>query len=75
MDAALIPEVPFQLEGEHGLLAYLDSIMEKKGHCVVCVAEGAGQARSCVLLRVPASLRGRLRRLLHPACLPFWPPV
>lgn len=31
MDAVLIPEVPFTLEGEHGLLAYLQRIMEEKG--------------------------------------------
>ena len=29
----LIPEVPFVLEGEHGLLAYLQRIMEEKGGC------------------------------------------
>ncbi|PRW56044.1 phosphofructokinase family isoform B [Chlorella sorokiniana] len=43
VDAVLIPEVRFTLEGDHGLLAYLQRIMEEKGHCVVCVAEGAGQ--------------------------------
>ena len=106
VDAALIPEVPFTLEGPNGLLAYLEGIMEAKGgwgrggggracvgrpvrgattkyvptifkpgllcldsawtaslavteravpratalcgagHCVVCVAEGAGQVRT-----------------------------
>jgi len=45
VDAVLIPEVRFNLEGESGLLAYLERIMEEKGHCVVCVAEGAGQVR------------------------------
>ncbi len=39
----LIPEVPFQLEGEGGLLAVLRRRLEKKGHAVVVVAEGACQ--------------------------------
>jgi hypothetical protein len=36
---------PPQLEGENGLLAYLGRVIAAKGHCVVCVAEGAGQVR------------------------------
>ncbi len=39
----LIPEVPFRLEGEGGLLAVLRRRLEKKGHAVVVVAEGACQ--------------------------------
>jgi 6-phosphofructokinase 1 len=39
----LIPEVPFQLEGECGLLAVLRRRLEMRGHAVVVVAEGAGQ--------------------------------
>jgi 6-phosphofructokinase 1 len=39
----LIPEVPFQLEGENGLLNRLRDRIEKRGHAVVVVAEGAGQ--------------------------------
>jgi 6-phosphofructokinase 1 len=39
----LIPEVPFQLEGEGGLLAVLRQRLERRGHAVVVVAEGAGQ--------------------------------
>jgi 6-phosphofructokinase 1 len=39
----LIPEVPFQLEGDNGLLAVLRRRLEKRGHAVVVVAEGAGQ--------------------------------
>lgn len=45
VDAVLIPEVPFKLEGPTGLLAYLESVIENKGHAVVCLAEGAGQVR------------------------------
>ena len=39
----LIPEVPFQLEGEAGLLAMLRRRLERRGHAVVAIAEGAGQ--------------------------------
>jgi hypothetical protein len=43
VDACLIPEVPFSLHGEKGLFSYLEKVMRYKGHCVLCVAEGAGQ--------------------------------
>lgn len=39
----LIPEVPFTLEGENGLLAHLKKRLERKSHAVILVAEGAGQ--------------------------------
>ena len=39
----LIPEVPFELQGETGLLAALERRLEKKHHAVIVVAEGAGQ--------------------------------
>jgi len=39
----LIPEVPFSLEGEHGLLASLERRLVEKRHAVIVVAEGAGQ--------------------------------
>jgi 6-phosphofructokinase 1 len=39
----LIPEVPFDLEGEKGLLQALEKRLIDKGHCVILVAEGAGQ--------------------------------
>ncbi len=39
----LIPEVPFELEGEGGLLAAIEERIEERGHAVVVVAEGAGQ--------------------------------
>lgn len=41
---ALIPEVPFDLEGALGLLAALKRRLDARGHAVVVVAEGAGQA-------------------------------
>lgn len=45
MDVCLIPEVPFKLHGDSGLLSYVESVIAHKGHAVVCVAEGAGQVR------------------------------
>ncbi len=39
----LIPEVPFSLEGEHGLLAELETRLARRKHAVIVVAEGAGQ--------------------------------
>jgi 6-phosphofructokinase 1 len=39
-DVVLIPEVPFKIEA---VMSYVESILKKKGHCVICVAEGAGQ--------------------------------
>ncbi len=39
----LIPEVPFQVHGEKGLLACLRRRVRRQGHAVVVVAEGAGQ--------------------------------
>jgi 6-phosphofructokinase 1 len=39
----LIPEVPFRLEGEHGLLAVLKRRLLSRAHAVIAVAEGAGQ--------------------------------
>jgi len=40
VDVCLIPEVPFRLKS---VMAYLDKVLERRGHAVVCVAEGAAQ--------------------------------
>ena len=39
----LVPEVPFALDGDGGLLAALERRLQRKAHAVVVVAEGAGQ--------------------------------
>jgi 6-phosphofructokinase 1 len=39
----LIPEVPFRLEGEKGLLKALEERLDRRNHAVIVVAEGAGQ--------------------------------
>lgn len=43
VNIALIPEVPFRLDGPRGLLAVLEQRLARKGHAVIAVAEGAGQ--------------------------------
>ena len=40
---ALIPEVPFRMDGERGFLAALRERLKRRSHAVVVVAEGAGQ--------------------------------
>ena len=42
-DVVLIPEVPFELDGDRGLLAHLQRRVQDRGHAVVVAAEGAGQ--------------------------------
>lgn len=39
----LVPEVPFSLTGEHGLLHLLEKRLTVAGHAVIAIAEGAGQ--------------------------------
>jgi hypothetical protein len=43
VDICLIPEERFELDGPCGVLAYLKDLLERNGHAVICVAEGAGQ--------------------------------
>lgn len=43
VDFVLIPEVPFQVDGERGLLEALRYRLAKKKSAVIVVAEGAGQ--------------------------------
>jgi len=39
----LIPEIPFDLEGEKGLFKSLEQRLRRRHHAVIIVAEGAGQ--------------------------------
>lgn len=39
----LVPEIPFEFEGEHGLFSVLKKRLEARKHAVIVVAEGAGQ--------------------------------
>jgi 6-phosphofructokinase 1 len=39
----LIPEIDFDLDGPHGLMAFLRERLSRRGHAVILAAEGAGQ--------------------------------
>jgi 6-phosphofructokinase 1 len=43
VDLVLIPEVSMKLEGEHGVLRYVERVLDRQGHAVIVVAEGAAQ--------------------------------
>lgn len=43
VNLTLIPEVPFALEGEKGILEFLRKRLKSRKHALVVVAEGAGQ--------------------------------
>jgi len=43
VNCVLIPEVPFELDGGQGLVPWLRRRLERRGHAVIVVAEGAGQ--------------------------------
>ncbi len=43
VDLVLIPEVPMRLEGDHGVLRYIERVLDRQGHGVIVVAEGAAQ--------------------------------
>jgi 6-phosphofructokinase 1 len=43
VDLVLIPEVPMKLEGEHGVFGYINRVLDRQGHAVIVVAEGAAQ--------------------------------
>ncbi len=63
VDAVLIPEVPIDLEGPHGILPFLHQRILEKNHAVVVVAEGAGQE---LLARVQEKEAGSGNKLLPP---------
>jgi len=42
-DVVLVPESPFTLDGANGLYEVLERRLQKQGHAVIVVAEGAGQ--------------------------------
>ena len=56
-------QVPFQLQGEHGLIAYIKKVLDQRGHAVICLAEGAGQV-------LPSASGGACMRVqvLPPSC-------
>jgi 6-phosphofructokinase 1 len=43
LPACCTSEERFELDGPCGVLTYLKGLLERNGHAVICVAEGAGQ--------------------------------
>ncbi len=43
VNCVLVPEVPFALDRDNGLIAWLVKRLKRRGHAVIVVAEGAGQ--------------------------------
>lgn len=39
----MIPESPFYLEGQGGLVEFIEQRLKENGHMVIVLAEGAGQ--------------------------------
>eukprot|EP00889_Picochlorum_renovo_P005746 jgi/Picre1/32776/NNA_001062.t1 len=57
VDICLIPEVEYRLDS---VLMYLESILERKGHAVICIAEGAGEGLSGADCGMRLQTRGSL---------------
>lgn len=43
VDVCLIPEVDFDVHGENGVIEHVKDLLDEQGHCVLVIAEGAGQ--------------------------------
>ena len=43
VNICLIPEIPFDLQGKHNLFQQIENNFNRIGHCLIVVAEGAGQ--------------------------------
>ncbi len=43
VNVCLVPEVRYELDGEHGLLAWLERRLAARGHAVIVAAEGCGK--------------------------------
>lgn len=57
VNVVLVPEVEFDLEGEKGLFQFIENRLNSKHHCVIVVAEGAGQNlfdKQTVVLKDPS---------------------
>ena len=58
VNACLVPELPFELRGESGLLAWLERRLALRGHAVVVIAEGC--ATKSVSLPLPVDASGNV---------------
>jgi len=66
VDCCLIPEISFNMDkvNEH-----ISNIIERNGHCVICVAEGAGQVRSPLTASKVSDRLLLFRRDLDSCCI------
>jgi 6-phosphofructokinase 1 len=67
----LIPEVPFDLEGEKGLFKAIEKKLKNSAHCVILVAEGAGQ--DIMIAETDGSKSACLDTETHGAACPYPP--
>eukprot|EP00887_Chlorella_sp_A99_P002340 scaffold10.g2340.t1 len=58
VDVVLIPEARFRLDGDTGLLAFMEEKLAARGHIVVCVADGAGKDLLLAEARTARARRG-----------------
>ena len=65
VNAVLIPEVPFALEGDHGFLEVIRQRVVSRGHAVIITAEGAGQEHLGSTAETDASGNVRLGDIGH----------
>ena len=63
-DMVLIPECDFDVDGPHGLLAWLEQRLQRSSHAVIVAAEGAGQ-RYCPVEGTDKSGNPRLGDIGH----------
>lgn len=62
VNVCLVPEVRYDLEGEHGLLAWLEQRLAARGHAVIVAAEGCGKLLvPTETLAAPRDASGNLR--------------
>lgn len=44
VDLCLIPEVPFNLVGDFGVLTWVKNVISRKGYAVIVIAEGVAES-------------------------------
>lgn len=60
-DVVLIPEVPFEFDGDGGVLAHIKRQLAQEGHVVIVTAEGAGQEHFAETFEMDASGNRKLQ--------------
>ena len=78
-DLCLIPEVPFRLDGDDGVLAYVERHLRRHRHMVIVVADGAGAdlldaATPDIGLLLSKRIEAHLRRVQMPFSMVYHDP-